>query len=614
MSQIAGCLPGASATLLRRVILLLRWLQPERPLRALGLSLLLLFSAAVFANAQTSLASRVLVVYIPSDSNSVAVANHYQSKRGIPAANMCAVNLNPNNYTGSISDYRTMIQAPIENCLNAVGPQQILYIVLAWFNEGIVLNPYQTNPLFAYSIDSYLEDIWDQYSTQYFYPYPTRPHPYYTANQSQGQVYAPFISLAQYRSLNLPLIYSVWRLDGSNPQMAMSLVDNAMAAEAAGGPITLSPGANPSACIDMQVNPTVFPDVGYRSADWDLYRAAQFLSATSAFNVVSDENAETFGTPPAPNCLNTGLYAGWYNYDTYNDAFSWDAGSIGWDLDSQELYSIRSGPYWGAVALQKGLTVTSGPILEPYLEGIPHPSGVTLDLLSGANVGDAFLRNTQWIKWRIDNIGDPLYQPYAAKLPPFNAPPALFSLSLSPQQIVGGYQTAAVVGLPFPATSNMTVSILSNCGLSYPSSVTIPSGQSSANFVVGTPPVSSEVDCIITAATDSSSVGNTNSLYPLLSNVDLSSTSVQGGTPVQATVFLNASAPFGGTNVQLSSDQESVASVPASVFVPAGLSEIQFTITTYAVAQTFTVNITASNAGATATSQLTITPEPETAQ
>jgi len=58
--------------------------------------------------------------------------------------------------------------------------------------------------------------------------------------------------------------------------------------------------------------------------------------------------------------------------------------------------------------------VTSGAVGEPYLEGLPRPAGVYRNLLEGANVGDAFLRNTRWIKWMIVNIGDPLYRPFPA--------------------------------------------------------------------------------------------------------------------------------------------------------------------------------------------------------
>jgi hypothetical protein len=57
--------------------------------------------------------------------------------------------------------------------------------------------------------------------------------------------------------------------------------------------------------------------------------------------------------------------------------------------------------------------VTSGAVDEPYLTGLPRPDGIFHDLLSGANVGDAFLRNTRFLKWMITNIGDPLYTPFA---------------------------------------------------------------------------------------------------------------------------------------------------------------------------------------------------------
>jgi hypothetical protein len=125
--------------------------------------------------------------------------------------------------------------------------------------------------------------------------------------------------------------------------------------------------------------------------------------------------------------------------------------------------------------------------------------------------------------------------------------------------------------------------------------------------VIGTPPVSGEVDCVINAATNTSSVSNTTSVYALLSNLGFSTTTISGGTPVQGAVFLNASAALGGITVQLSSDQPSVASVPATVVVPAGLSAADFSITTYPVSQNTTVNISASYAGATTTLQLTVT-------
>ncbi len=571
-------------------------------------SLLSLVAGSV--HAQSSLASRVLVVYVSNDSNSSSIASHYQSKRGVPAANMCPVTLpNPAALQLNASDYNTLVKTPVQNCLNAVGPAQILYIVLAYIRPFAV---YPTSNVYDYALDSFLADIWDQYTTQDFYPEPTKTHPYYVENQSQGDVYVPFQSLAAYRTLGLPLIYSVWRLDGVTPALATALVDNAMAAEAAGGPISQTPNTNANACIDMLLNPTIYPDTGYQAGDWDLYRAAQFLSATNTFNVVTDTNTASFGTAPAPaTCPNTALYAGWYNYDTYNNVFSWDAGSIGWDLDSVELYEPRSGPYWGTNALENGLTVNSGAMGEPYLEGIARPGGVMRNLLEGANVGDAFLRNTRWLKWKILNVGDPLYTPFLNKVPPFNAPVAANSLSFNPRDLVGGGTlVAGIVNVQSAAPSGgLTVNLASSSSaFSVPASVTVPAGATNVPFLGTTSVVGQSTDIVVTASTSSMSLGNAVTLYPLLDGVDFNQNPVQGGQTVQALVLLNASAPMSGVTVQLSSDQPSVASVPPSVAVPAGLSQASFAVTLSTVSANTTVNITSTYAGAAPVTQLTVTP------
>jgi hypothetical protein len=64
--------------------------------------------------------------------------------------------------------------------------------------------------------------------------------------------------------------------------------------------------------------------------------------------------------------------------------------------------------------------LTSGAVAEPYLTGLPHPAGVCRNVFEGANVGDAFLRNTAKLKWQIINIEDPLYTPFPGGRGPFN--------------------------------------------------------------------------------------------------------------------------------------------------------------------------------------------------
>ena len=189
-------------------------------------------------------------------------------------------------------------------------------------------------------------------------------------------------------------------------------MDKALAAEAH--------GAIGQACFDRRFGDmAAIDDKGYGSGDWQLHRSAQFAKA-AGFTVTEDAHEAEFGTPPAPaRCDDAILYAGWYSLNNYNDAFSWRPGAVGIHLDSASAANPRGGSNWSANAIKKGITVTAGAVDEPFLQGLPRPDGIIFNLLEGANVGDAFLRNTLWLKWMIINIGDPLYRPFAKKLVPF---------------------------------------------------------------------------------------------------------------------------------------------------------------------------------------------------
>jgi uncharacterized protein (TIGR03790 family) len=357
---------------------------------------------------EDSLAQRVLVVYASNSADSMAVARYYARARHVPAGNLCAVKLrDPSAVLLPAEDYEKTIKEPIQDCLRAVGPEKILYIVLAY------IRPFKIDPggLHSYALDSYLADVWDFYGTQPFNPVPTRTQPYYANHHAKEEAFLPFIPLETFRAQDdAPMIYSVWRLDGPTLEIARSLVDKARRAEAAHGPVG-------QACIDEQVDPTGSPDTGYREGDWDLRSAARLLAA-AGFKVLEDSAPTEFGTPPSVKCPGAALYAGWYKYGHYNDAFTWNEGAIGFHLDSGSLLDPRVGDSWSVNALRRGITVTSGAEDEPYLQGLPRPAGVFHDLLAGANVGDAFLRSTRFLRWRIVNIGDPLYRPFPKKIGP----------------------------------------------------------------------------------------------------------------------------------------------------------------------------------------------------
>src|SRR5579862_1978304 len=174
--------------------------------------LLLWCFASVPALAQNPLAQRVLVVYDPTNSNSINVANHYLAARSIPTANLCAISPSEVDSLLTWSTYVSEVQNPIQNCLNTVGPNQILYIVFSY------IRPFKLTAQNGkvYAVDQYVADIWNQYAATEAFPYPAQQHPYFAVNQAQGNSYQPFLSLAAYRAQQSSLqIYSVWRLDGA---------------------------------------------------------------------------------------------------------------------------------------------------------------------------------------------------------------------------------------------------------------------------------------------------------------------------------------------------------------------------------------------------------------
>jgi uncharacterized protein (TIGR03790 family) len=354
---------------------------------------------ATTPNADTgSLNSRVLVVYNTAVPDSVAVADYYMQKRDIPAQNKCAIHKTNLEWFESLEEYYVLERDPIRACLAAVGPQNILYIVFSYGTPFKILGG---------STDQLIADIWDRQpaGTDGF-----TANPYYTLSESAANSYQPGVSFAEFRRSS-PLIYSVWRLDAPTSALAKGLVDQALQVEGSGG-------LNGRGCFDSLTGDiAVFPDSGYTSGDWDIFRASRMF-ANAGFQVVYDTNPQEFGTPPAPlRCEGAAFYTGWYSYGNYNDAFSWNPGAIGWHLDSASALSPHTPNNWAGGALGRGIAVTTGAVEEPYLEGLPHADGALRNLFEGMNVGDAIFRNTAWIRWVIINIGDPLYRPFPGGRP-----------------------------------------------------------------------------------------------------------------------------------------------------------------------------------------------------
>jgi uncharacterized protein (TIGR03790 family) len=552
---------------------------------ALSTAALVLFAARLL-HAQTSLENRVLVVYDAQAPDSREVAEYYRVKRSIPESHVCKIETSSSDDIKQ-DEFDSRVKQPIQKCLNRLGKDTILYIVLSYQTPFLLDIGSQANAL-----DQFVADIWDEYL-------PERTasqsdiQPYFGAAQSEGGVYQPYVPLSDYRRQpNARTIYSVWRLDAPNAALAKGLVDKALYAEAK--------GLSGIACFDLNRGDlSSLADFSYGAGNWDVHRAAEF-TRQAGFTVIEDDHGEEFGTAPAPlRCDHAALYAGWYSLDHYNDAFSWNPGAIGIHLDSASARNPRSGNNWAANAIAHGITVTAGATGEPYLDNLPHPDQAFFYLFNGANVGDALLRSERLLKWNIINIGDPLYRPFpnSPTLAARVRPPLMFALT--PQIVLGDSTSAAIVALSKPASQDLSFSVAADNHdlVTVPSNVVIPAGRQGVKFPISTHRASSDVTPVrLRVKTDGYEASNTLLLFSLVASVNTSSERVKGGSQAVGTIFLRRAA-LSNIAIALKSSNPAIVKIPAEVAIPQGQDKATFQIASQPVTTDTSVEISASYEG-----------------
>ena len=187
-------------------------------------------------------------------------------------------------------------------------------------------------------------------------------------------------------------------------------------------------------------------------------------------------------------------------------------------------------------------------------------------------------------------------------------PPSVGSVSLSPALLVSGAtSTNNRVNLNGPAPAGGAVVTISNgdpATATVPSSITVPAGAWSGTFSItaGTVSTSKTISLGATAWGNITRSANL-TVEPFgIKGITLRPWNPIGGnTSTQNEVALNAPAPAGGVVVTLTSDDPLVASVPASITIPAGMASKYFTIQTSGVAAQTPVLITATMGTSTRT-------------
>ncbi|MFQ3611666.1 MAG: S8 family serine peptidase [Fimbriimonadales bacterium] len=159
----------------------------------------------------------------------------------------------------------------------------------------------------------------------------------------------------------------------------------------------------------------------------------------------------------------------------------------------------------------------------------------------------------------------------------------LRSLQINPASVRGGLSATGTLELSEPAPSGGVVIPLSHAvsgaSVNLPNSITVPQGQTRAQFTIQTQPVSQPATLTVSASLNGSQVQATLQIQPpAIQMVSLSPATTMGGRSVLLQVRLNGPAPAGGLYVQLSTTHPDRTYLPRTLYIPSGSSSatIQF--------------------------------------
>ena len=386
-------------------------------------SFIALMLAAVPASALGP--GEVVVVYNAAMPASKDVAQHYARKRGVPEANLIALDL-PTGEDISRADYDRKLSGPLRLALAMRSPPA--KCILAVYGVPLrvggqtptkeeLAKAAELAPKLAAArerkddaevrrleaqdaIFRHAESVAAVDSELMLLLWPPYPLARWTPNPRHWQF--PLAQLAKY-----PATLLTARLDGPTPAIAKRLVDDALFAEENGlvGHAYFDArgiGFDPKAAD---------ADSGYAAYD-ESYREAAKLVAQGKLPVTLDDKPELFA---AGACPNAALYSGWYALVNYRRCCTFVPGAIAWHLASGEAHTLRdaNSKAWCPNLLRDGVAVTLGPVAEPYTIGFPKPAEFFGMLLTGEYcLAEVHARTQYFASWMTVLVGDPLYNPF----------------------------------------------------------------------------------------------------------------------------------------------------------------------------------------------------------
>ncbi len=391
-------------------------------MRILQLGLLL---AATAAWAQGP--RNVLLVVNGNSVPSRTIGEYYQTKRAIPASNVCTLAVQTSERIDRAS-FEKAIRQPIAKCIvDARLQDRILYIVLT---KGIplVLKTAGTKPSDD-SVDSeltllYVSLLGVNTSGSAFNPGKIA-NPYFARN-ANGE--AARFSHREFR------MYLVTRLDGYDTNDAKSLVDRGLAASGAvakDGRFVLDRRAeeNDAGNAWLSDAATNLRAAGIPAPRIELESTAQFLTGQDKVIGYASYGSNDPGDRSRylkHRWLPGGLMAEFVSTDARTFERPPDNWNIGSWKDSRRSFFHDSPQSLIGDAIHEGVTGVSGNVAEPLLDACVRPQILFAAYVRGLNLAESFYAAMPYLNWKGVVIGDPLVSPFArSPLPAAEADPAV---------------------------------------------------------------------------------------------------------------------------------------------------------------------------------------------
>ncbi len=332
-------------------------------------------------------ARRVLVVCNTDSEESLAIAEYYATKRGIPESQILQVRVTLAETTTE-SSFRWDLQKPIQDKLQAL--KGIDFIVLT---KGI---PIRVHDSMGHSVDSLLAGMELE-----FEPVKVSTEP--PGFEDVERMANPFFNSEKRFSHEETGMYLVTRLDGYEVAEIKRAIDAGLKARPVKGPFYLDVakrGGEASASLNDELRVT----------------AAQLKSAGFVSQL---ESTPTFVTPKQPVMG----YVSWGSNDPDFSPEKYRAirflpGAITETFVStsgRSFLELTDGQSQIADLIRQGVTGAKGYVSEPWTLALARPSILFDRYTKGWTMAESFYAASPVIKWKDIVIGDPLVAPYASE-------------------------------------------------------------------------------------------------------------------------------------------------------------------------------------------------------